>query len=269
MNKEQNTPKRIMVDMSATIIHHGHTRLLKKASEHGKVIVGLTSDEEILSKKGYVPELSFKHRKEVLEAIKYVDEVVQTPWLLTDKTLETHNIDLLVHGNDNSNHIKQEKLLIFPRTKGVCSSDIRKRSASIVEEQNDIFDVWNKKKKEISQRENLKQFRERDILLMSVGHNIGYEQFGKGEEFLRPVLVYKKFNAQTFLAIPLTSKIKDTESHFSFIFTKDKISTANFSQLKTMDIKRIKYKMGKIKYKDFINLREKLSEFLKFTSSKE
>jgi len=43
--------KRIMVDMSATLIHHGHIKLLKKASEHGKVIVGLTTDEEILSKK--------------------------------------------------------------------------------------------------------------------------------------------------------------------------------------------------------------------------
>ena len=29
----RNNKKRIMVDMSATIIHHGHTRLLKKASE--------------------------------------------------------------------------------------------------------------------------------------------------------------------------------------------------------------------------------------------
>ncbi|MBM4230175.1 MAG: cytidyltransferase, partial [Gammaproteobacteria bacterium] len=31
--------KRVMVDMSATLIHHGHVRLLKKASEHGRVIV--------------------------------------------------------------------------------------------------------------------------------------------------------------------------------------------------------------------------------------
>ena len=43
--------KRIMVDMSATLIHHGHIRLLKKASEFGEVVVGLTSDDEILSKK--------------------------------------------------------------------------------------------------------------------------------------------------------------------------------------------------------------------------
>ena len=118
--------KRIMVDMSATIIHHGHIRLLKKASEYGKVIVGLTTDEEVLLKKGYQPELDFKYRKEVLEAIKYVDEVVAVPWALDDNTLEEHNIDLLVHGDDNSNNIKKEKLLIFPRTEGISSTDIRK-----------------------------------------------------------------------------------------------------------------------------------------------
>ena len=36
-----------MVDMSATLIHHGHIRLLKRAKKFGYLIVGLTSDEEI------------------------------------------------------------------------------------------------------------------------------------------------------------------------------------------------------------------------------
>ena len=117
--------KRVMVDMSATLIHHGHTRLLKKASEHGNVIVGITTDEEIVTKKGYTPELSFEQRKEILESIKYVSEVVAVPWLLTNATLAEHNIDLLVHGDDNSNLIDKEKLLIFPRTEGISSTDIR------------------------------------------------------------------------------------------------------------------------------------------------
>ena len=60
--------KRIMVDMSATIIHHGHIRLLKKAAKYGDVVVGLTTDDEIISKKGYQPELSFKHRKEIYKS---------------------------------------------------------------------------------------------------------------------------------------------------------------------------------------------------------
>ena len=102
-----------MVDMSATLIHHGHTRLLKKASEYGEVIVGLTTDEEILSKKGYEPELSFEQRKEVLESIKYVSEIVPTPWLIDEDVLNKYNVDLLIHGHDDSNQIDEKKLLIF------------------------------------------------------------------------------------------------------------------------------------------------------------
>ena len=52
--------KIILVDMSATLIHHGHIRLLKKANNLGSVTVALTTDEEILRYKGYVPELSFQ-----------------------------------------------------------------------------------------------------------------------------------------------------------------------------------------------------------------
>ena len=72
--------KRIMVDMSATLIHHGHIRILKAAKELGTVIVALTTDEEIIAKKGYEPELNFAERREILEAIRYVDEVVPSPW---------------------------------------------------------------------------------------------------------------------------------------------------------------------------------------------
>jgi len=117
--------KRIMVDMSATLIHHGHIRLLKKASEYGKVIVGLTVDDEIITKKGYQPELDFEYRKEILESIKYVDEVVSVPWLLDEEVLAQYNIDFLVHGSDNSNPIMKDKLVVVDRTYGVSSSDIR------------------------------------------------------------------------------------------------------------------------------------------------
>ena len=117
--------KRVLVDMSATLLHHGHIRLLAKASEYGRVVVALTSDSEIFSKKGYNPEIAFDERREILEAIKYVDEVISSPWLIDDEFLDNHNIDYLVHGHDNSNPIAKEKLIIIPRTEGVSSTKIR------------------------------------------------------------------------------------------------------------------------------------------------
>ena len=124
-SKDALTPSWIVVDMSATIIHHGHIRLLKFASELGPVRVALTTDEEILNKKGYLPELNFEQRKEVLEAIKYVQDVVPCKWLITDDFLDEIGCHTLVHGDDNQNLITRHKILVVPRTSGISSSQIR------------------------------------------------------------------------------------------------------------------------------------------------
>jgi len=130
----ESNPKRIMVDMSATLLHHGHIRILKAAKELGTVVVALTVDNEVEMAKGYKPELSYKHRREILEAIKYVDEVVPCNWLIDEEYLDKHDIDLLVHGSDNMNDIDPERLLILPRTEGVSSNLIRARVLRSVSE---------------------------------------------------------------------------------------------------------------------------------------
>jgi cytidyltransferase-like protein len=116
-----------MVDMSATLLHHGHVRLLQAASRSGTVVVGLATDDEILQTKGYEPELSFEERKEILLSIRYVEEVVPAPWLITDSFLDEHRINFLMHGADNQNAVSQDRLRILPRTEGVSSSQLRAR----------------------------------------------------------------------------------------------------------------------------------------------
>jgi len=123
--------RKILVDMSATIIHHGHIRLLKKASKLGKVIVALTTDNQIKKYKNYSPELNFKQRKEILESIKFVKKVVPSNWIIKDNFLKKYKIDFLVHGHDNSNEVSFKKLKIFDRTRGISSSILRKRTAKI------------------------------------------------------------------------------------------------------------------------------------------
>ena len=121
---------RVMVDMSATLIHHGHIRLLKNAKKYGYLIVALTTDKEIKNKKGYVPELNFYQRKEILLSITYVDDVVPSKWLIDEDFLDLHNINFLVHGEDNSNPIPKSRLLLLPRTVGISSTELRKRARS-------------------------------------------------------------------------------------------------------------------------------------------
>ena len=120
--------KKICVDMSCSIIHNGHIRLLKKASKYGKVVVALTSDLEIKKYKKIEPELNFRQRKEILESIKYVNKVIKSGFFIKNNFLKKNKLDLLVHGSDNSNNIDQRKLIIFPRTSNISSTKIRKIS---------------------------------------------------------------------------------------------------------------------------------------------
>ena len=118
--------KRLLVDMSITVLHHGHIRLLKKASELGSVIVALTTDDEIMKNKGFLPYLNYEYRKEILLSIRYVDEVVKSNWLIDEMFLDRHKIDFLVHGDDNSNPIPPNRLIIFPRTPEISSSEYKR-----------------------------------------------------------------------------------------------------------------------------------------------
>ena len=79
--------KKILVDLSCSILHHGHIRLLKKASKFGEVIVALTTDREIKKNKGHFPELKYDFRKEILYSIKFVKKVIPSKWKITNTFL--------------------------------------------------------------------------------------------------------------------------------------------------------------------------------------
>ena len=53
-------------------VHKGHIRMFKDASRLGKVIVGLNSDKWLERKKNKL-FMSYDERKEILDAIKYID----------------------------------------------------------------------------------------------------------------------------------------------------------------------------------------------------
>ena len=132
--------KNILVDLSATIIHHGHIRLLKKASKLGRVIVALTSDIQIKKHKGYKPELNFLQRKEILESIKYVDKVIPSPWKLDLDFFKNTGADFLIHGNDNKNDIPKKYLKLYKRTEGISSSIIRDKVMKAIAQKNNLND---------------------------------------------------------------------------------------------------------------------------------
>ena len=123
------------------------------------------------------------------------------------------------------------------------------------------FDEWNTQKKLVDEVVKKAFFHERAVWFLRIGENIGFEQNGKGNSFLRPVLVYKKFSPDVFLGIPLTSQEKEGKFYHSFVL-KEQTSTAILSQIRLLDSKRLEYLHGRISRGDFNKLKQKLIELL-------
>ena len=130
-----------------------------------------------------------------------------------------------------------------------------------------LFEKWNVLKQQKHFSKEIIGIKERDIAFVHMGQNVGYEQDGKGDEFLRPVIILKAFNKNMFLGIALTTKIKEDKYHYKFSFTnkynQNIINCAILSQVKFYDTKRIKYKTGMIDKNNFINMYEKFLEVIK------
>ena len=124
------------------------------------------------------------------------------------------------------------------------------------------FDSWNHKKKEINYSENKPPlFKERDIWWVSIGVNVGFEEDGKHDKFIRPVLVLKKFNKMLFLGVPLSTKIKENQYYFPITVKGETVSVL-LSQIKVFSALRIQDKLAELDEKDYNKtlrvLREKL-----------
>jgi len=91
--------KIVYIGLAADIIHEGHINILKTGNKLGKVIVGLLTDKAIAEYKK-VPFLDYNQRKNVLENIKYVDEIVPQKTLDYVENLKKFRPSYVVHGDD-------------------------------------------------------------------------------------------------------------------------------------------------------------------------
>jgi 2-aminoethylphosphonate-pyruvate transaminase len=121
---------RYLLDMSCTLLHHGHVRIIASARSlmpvGAQLVVSLTKDEEVFRTKGYIPELNLSQRKEILIALSNVDAVIEGQFIVTDAFLDANDCEFLIHGDDNVNQVSPHRMIILPRTAGVSSFDLRK-----------------------------------------------------------------------------------------------------------------------------------------------
>jgi mRNA interferase MazF len=122
------------------------------------------------------------------------------------------------------------------------------------------FDNWNEKKKCIDNKDNTPFFKEGEVWWVYVGLNVGFEINGKGSEFTRPVLIIKKYNQFSFLALPLTTSSKISKYLISVGIIACKNAVANVSQLKNIDSKRLVRKVCSLEKGIFNEVKIKTSQ---------
>ena len=122
------------------------------------------------------------------------------------------------------------------------------------------FDGWNTKKKKIDSEDEILFFREGEIWWVHLGLNIGYEINGKGEEYMRPVLILRKYNEYSFLSLPLSTSTKNNDYHFSVGMVDGKKAVAILSQLRNIDSRRLINKIGHIEQEYFSRIKQKTSQ---------
>ncbi|MTV81984.1 glycerol-3-phosphate cytidylyltransferase [Secundilactobacillus folii] len=122
--------KKVITYGTFDLLHKGHVRLLKRARALGDhLTVCLSSDEfnAVKGKKAYTP---YEDRKYILEAIRYVDEVIpERNWDQKIKDVQDNDIDIFVMGDDwkgKFDFLKDYCQVIYlPRTEGISTTKIK------------------------------------------------------------------------------------------------------------------------------------------------
>src|SRR5690242_9916388 len=110
------------------IFHIGHLSLLERARALGDwLIVGVSTDEMNLSKKGRAPVYSLDERVRIVSALKIVDEVfIEESLEAKREYLLQHRADLLVMGDDwkgRFDHFSDIcKVVYVPRTPSISTT---------------------------------------------------------------------------------------------------------------------------------------------------
>ena len=127
--------RRVYVDMVGDHFHAGHVELLRAARAHGdRLIVGVLSDEVAATYKRR-PIMSLSERVAVIEACRYVDEVIpDAPLRIDEEFVVAHRIDVVVHGDDLTPEAAEavygdviDRLEYVARTSGLSTTAVIRR----------------------------------------------------------------------------------------------------------------------------------------------
>lgn len=121
------------------LYHVGHLNLIRRAKERcDYLMIGLLTDEMVVKLKKNPPYIPFEERKQILESVRYVDQVVAVTEENHEKmkAWNLYHFDCLFSGDDYSHNFYWQEdqrslqsvgsnIEFFPYTKSTSSTKIK------------------------------------------------------------------------------------------------------------------------------------------------
>ncbi|HDR7604343.1 Glycerol-3-phosphate cytidylyltransferase [Bacillus mycoides] len=122
--------KKVITYGTFDLLHWGHINLLKRAKDLGNYLIVAVSSDEFNKLKNKESYHSYENRKMILEAVRYVDEVIpEHSWEQKVKDVVNHDVDIFVMGDDwggEFDFLKEYcEVVYLPRTIGISTTKIK------------------------------------------------------------------------------------------------------------------------------------------------
>lgn len=123
--------KRVITYGTFDLLHYGHINLLKRAKALGDyLIVALSTDEFNWNKKHKKCYFTYEKRRQLLEAVRYVDLVIpEETWEQKETDIELYKVDTFVMGDDwkgKFDFLKGKcEVVYLPRTPEISTTQIK------------------------------------------------------------------------------------------------------------------------------------------------
>ena len=122
--------KKVITYGTFDLLHAGHINILRRARELGDYLIVVLSTDEFNAIKNKKAYYSYEDRKLILEAIRYVDEVIpEYNWEQKIDDVVGNQVDVFVMGDDWKGKFDFLKdyceVIYLPRTKGISTTKIK------------------------------------------------------------------------------------------------------------------------------------------------
>lgn len=123
--------RRIITYGTFDLLHYGHINLLRRAKEQGDYLIVALSTDEFNKLKGKQAFFDYSKRKMLLEAIRYVDLVIEeNSWEQKREDIKLYHVDAIVMGDDWRGKFDDLQdiceVIYLPRTPEISTTNIKK-----------------------------------------------------------------------------------------------------------------------------------------------